>query len=771
MRGRGFARQEKSRNFLAQKSLNQRVLRENRLLQIPPNRRMPLLALFTVVVIPTLIAYWPVSNNDFIDIDDPLYVTSNPHVMQGLRLIDIRWAFTTNHAANWHPLTWLSHMLDCQLWGVNAQRHHQTNVALHIANACLIFAMIRLMGGSVTRSAIVAAIFALHPVHVESVAWAAERKDVLAAFCGLLSICCYLRYARAARGRVWYALVLLTLAMGLLAKPTVVTLPFVFLLLDYWPLARFFVTEPLTRSQRRRGETRRRLRLSVFYEKIPLLALSVGSCVMTFLAQKEGGAVASVQSWPIQQRLANAIVSYLRYLGMMIYPMKLAPFYPLSGAGWPASLITIAALTLISISIVALLRRRQNPYFLIGWLWFLGVLVPAIGLVQVGGQSIADRYMYLPSIGLIFAIVWWIGDLSTNLAAQRLSAACAIAACLASGVLTFRQVGYWKDTKRLMDHTLTVVPDNGFCRFYLGAAAAKNGQADEAIRQFTRAIDVQPNYAPSYLGLGRILMILGRFDEARQWLGRATQYKPDDSWLYWNYGDLSGLRGDWKSAAEAYQRSMQLNPDEPIVIQNLALSLIQLGQFQQAEQVLQRLLQLQPNDLAHHYQLAAVMYQNHQLDAAERELSLVADNAPAVAAPQIQWQLAMLDLRSGKIEQAIPHLRRASELNPNLAPALQNLAWILATHPDASKRDSAQAVHLAERGNELSGRQIPEILDTLAAAYAANAQFQLAIETAQQALALANSSNKPALAREIAERLKRYQAGQSFIDESLASKG
>ena len=384
-------------------------------------RRDVLVCLFLIIT--TFAVYWQVHNHDFINLDDDLYITENDQVQKGLSRESVVWAFTTTHAANWHPLTWLSHMVDFQLYGLNPKGHHLTNVFFHLLNTLLLFFVLQRMTGALWRSGFVAALFALHPLHVESVAWVAERKDVLSTLFWLLTIWAYTWYVERPR-RTRYLLTLLTFTLGLMAKPMLVTLPFVLLLLDYWPLGRFQVGQldtalsaPGQASLSTRSVWSQTLRL--IWEKAPFFALAAASSIVTFLVQKGGGAVRPWERFPITIRIANGLVSYVKYMGKMIWPSDLAVFYPHPGASLPIWQAVAAGLLLLSISIAAIRLAKNHPYLAVGWLWYLGTLVPIIGFVQVGGQALADRYTYVSLIGLFIIIAWGVSDIVAKWRYQR----------------------------------------------------------------------------------------------------------------------------------------------------------------------------------------------------------------------------------------------------------------------------------------------------------------------------------------------------------------
>ncbi len=521
---------------------------------VPTFERPDLLILLGLAAV-TFGIYAQVIGHRFITFDDLSYIEENPMVNRGVTLAGLGWAFTTFHSENWHPLTWIAHMIDSQLFGTIAGGHLLVNALIHSANTLLVFWFLFRTTHARWSSALVAALFALHPLHVESVAWAAERKDTLSTFFGLLSLIAYVRYAEAPSiGR--YAWTAITLVLGLLAKPMLVTWPFVMLLLDYWPLRRFDIT------------SRREVATKVWplvREKLPLFALVAASAVVTTVAQSRGGAVRTFEEASLALRLSNALVSYAKYVLRAFWPNDLAVFYPFPGAAIPAWQIIGAALLLIGITAFCVFRRKVQPYLIVGWLWFLGTLIPVIGLVQVGGQTMADRYFYIPSIGLFIAIVFGLADIAERLrVAPWLSAAIANVVILVLATLTNAQIHRWSDSFTLFKHALAVTPPNAAIESVLGFALHRSGQLDEAAAHFEKALQLTPDDHISLLYMGVCRFYQGRIPEAIQCAQAVIRLQPDTakahdllgmSLAMQNQNEAALAERSWSGAVAAGQNS------------------------------------------------------------------------------------------------------------------------------------------------------------------------------------------------------------------------
>ena len=466
-----------------------------------PTRNQLFAVICLVLALVTLVVYWPITRHGFTNFDDDGYITGNPHVKSGLTWPGIVWAFRSTETGNWHPLTWISHMLDCQLYGLNPGGHHLTNLIFHIANTLLLFLLLTQLTGAIWRSAFVAALFAWHPLHVESVAWAAERKDVLSAFFWMLTLFFYARHAQNKTSRnpqlstLNYILALFFFACGLMSKPMVVTLPFVLLLLDWWPLNRF------------QAGSFARSAVNLIIEKLPFFALAAAGSIVTYLAQKAGGAVSNDT---FAFRLTNALCSYLRYISKTFWPVDLAVIYPFPGHGLAVPAM-IAAILLMIVSVWLIFSARRHPWLLVGWLWFLGTLVPVIGLVQIGSQSMADRYMYIPAIGLFILLVWGANELLNAWPKkQKILTWAGIAALAGCLVCTRAQIKYWQDSISLFRHASEVTSNNYVAFACLAQALDAADHEAEALAAATNAVRIETTYPPGQFFLGMILLKQGK---------------------------------------------------------------------------------------------------------------------------------------------------------------------------------------------------------------------------------------------------------------------
>ena len=678
---------------------------------------LPAWLLAALLALATLAVYWPATRFDFVNYDDPDYVTANPQVQSGLNLESVQWAFCNPVAANWHPVTMLSHMLDCQLFGLNPWGPHLINVLFHSFNVALVFLLLnQMMGlrrddllqshdlpsrkvsksdnaamaatapqaGATWRSLLAAALFAVHPLHVESVAWISERKDVLSAFFGLLTLIFYVRYAQSKTANrqspiANYALALVFFVLGLMSKPMLVTWPFVMLLLDFWPLGRLRTAESKHSPQPStawRGEAERRRLTPLLLEKLPFLALATAASVVTFVVQKHAGAVVSAENLSFGARGANALISYCRYLGKLFWPTKLAVFYPLPDH-WPVETVLLAGAQVVGLSILFWVQRRRRPMLLTGWLWYVGTLVPVIGLVKVGEQAMADRYMYLPSLGLLVLIVWGGYELTKNWPQRGMLwsgfGAGAIILCV---VLTRQQLGYWRDSVAFFQYALAVTENNPVTRNLLGAAFFDKGKMDEAIAQYQEAIRLKPSYADPYYNLGTALAKQGQTAEAIRQFQEYIQRRPNDADGHYDLATAFYNEGQLDEAISQYREAIRLKPDHADAYINLGIALGRKGQLDEAIQQFREVIRLKPDFAKVHNNLGIALLNKGQIDEAIQQfrdaIRLDPQNASAYNNLGIAFD------REGKTIEAISQYQQAIRLAPGYADAYNNLGADLA---------------------------------------------------------------------------------------------
>jgi tetratricopeptide (TPR) repeat protein len=614
-----------------------------------------LLALAAALVFGRAVQY------EFVNFDDDIYLYENPWLADGPTAEAAAWAFTGFYAANWHPLTWLSHLLDVRLYGFWAGGHHLTNVLLHAVNAILLFLVLRRMTGRLWPSGLAAALFAIHPLHVESVAWVSERKDVLSGLCFMLTLAAYLGYVRRPFSLPRYLLVVLCFALGLLAKPMLVTLPLVLLLLDYWPLGRWRPSGdcPLQPAPSTAGG-RPGFPWRLFIEKVPLLLLAAASCAVTLIAQST--AVVASEQLPWNERLANAVVSYARYLGQSFWPACLAVWYPHPQHTLPWWTVAGCAMFLLGASLLALIWRRSYPYLLVGWLWYLGMLVPVIGLVQVGSQARADRYMYLPLIGLSLAVAWGAAQFADASADHR--RACGIVAATVLSLLggcAWQQVSYWQDSETLWTHTLECTSRNCVAYGNLGLALARKGRTVEAILNFREAIAIKPDQPELHYHLGDALAVDGRVDEAILNYQEALLLDPDYAAARKHLGFLLATRGRTDEPGNRY----------PEAHYELGNALAECGRLDEAAAHYQAALAIRPDFAEAHNNLGILLAECGQLDQAIAHYQAALRSAPDSAKAHNNLGNALV--RLGRIEEAAAHYRKALEIQPDDADARRNL--------------------------------------------------------------------------------------------------
>lgn len=740
-------------------------------------------------------AFWPSVSNDFVNLDDPLYVCENIHVLSGLTWPGIGWAFANLDAGFWHPLTWLSHMLDCQMFGLWAGGHHLVSLLLHATTTMLLFLAFQRMTGATWRSAAIAVLFALHPLHVESVAWVSDRKDVLSAFFWMLALLMYVHCVQKPwttcpqsvdgsqkslsrlPSSLFYLLSLFFFSCGLMSKPMAVTLPLILLLLDWWPLRRF---QPSTSNPKPS---------TLLLEKLPFLTVAFICSLLTLHAEKGVGALPSVAQFPVGDRIANAALSYVRYLAQTFWPVDLAAYYPYPTT-FPLGPLVGAALLGLTASALLLWAARRRPYLAVGWLWYVVTLLPVIGLVQVGGHSRADRYTYVPSIGLFLLVVWTAHDFTKRWRYQVVclssAASLVVSVCL---VLTRRQIGYWKDSETLLRHAIAVTRDNSMAQNNLGVALTKLGQLDEAVARLQEAIRIAPNYAEAYNNLGAALAMQGRLDDAiarfqeslrlmphyaqahndlgaalgRQGrldeaiahLQEAVRLVPNFADARCNLGDALAGKGRFDEAITQYQQAIQLNPNYPDTHNHLGIALSSKGRLDEAIDQFRQALKLNPDYAEAHLRLGNLL----SLQGANEEGLRHLFEAVRIREDSVEghYCLAGALARQGRMEEAASHFRMVLRLRPDHAAALNDLAWILATDRNPKNRNVLEAIELGKRACEETHYGNAIYLDTLGVAFSEGGRLAEAIEVTEKAAAIAGSGGQEKLAGQLRSHLQLYR--------------
>jgi tetratricopeptide (TPR) repeat protein len=681
-------------------------------------------------------AYYPIYHADFVNYDDGLYVIDNAHIRDGLTAQAIAWAFGTFYAANWHPLTLLSHLIDFQLYGMNAAGHHLTNVIFHIGNTLLLFLVLRLMTGALWRSALVAFLFALHPLHVESVAWVSERKDVLSTFFMFLALLAWRRYVRDGGWRP-YGLTALCFVLGLLSKPMLVTFPFLLVLLDFWPLGRVVFPD---RGRRFYESCSRALianrRLAI--EKLPFFILGILASVITLLAQSQAGAVSSVEAVPLGIRFANALVSFTQYIVHLLVPTGLGVFYPHPGAELEGRVVLASLGFILLVTWLCLRMRREKPYLLVGWLWYAGMLVPVIGIVQVGMQAMADRYTYLPLIGVFIMLSWTLPDLRFRRKGAALAAVALLAAVAVLLVMqTRRQVGYWMNTGTLFSRTdevtrnnvlaklisaaqlgqqgktqlarekyeevLRISPRNVTAHHHYGMFLASRGALAEGIGHLKEAVALQPDSVTAQSSLGLVLMWSGETGAAERHLREALRLKPDRPETHESLAQLHEKTGDYEKALRSYQEALRLKPAFSRARLALALLLDQLGRTQEAKSHYGKVIKEDPHAVAEmHFTLGRSLAGRGKLEDAVAQYRSGLQIEPANT--ESLGQLAELLQARGDLPAAMACYREIVRLKPGHEGAVAGMGAVLTAQ---GKFDEAAALFhglIAEKGQSVSGR-------------------------------------------------------------------
>ena len=735
-----------------------------------------------LLAVATLAVFYPALRHQFVSFDDPDYVTANTHVKGGLTGEDVAWAFRASHAGNWHPLTWLSHQLDVQLYGLNPVGHHLTSLLFHALNTILLFILLRRLTGAPGRSAFVAALFALHPLHVESVAWISERKDVLSAFFFLLTLMAYVNYVTSSAWRMsregeksedrnqksegnpkteirsgefdvgrsfgvrcsqrsfWYALALVLFALGLMSKPMLVTTPFVLLLLDYWPLQRL---------QLKTQDSRLKTLLPLLLEKLPFLLLSIISCLVTVLVQKQ--AIQPLANLSLGVRVGNALLAYVRYLGKTLWPLDLATPYPHPGH-WPLASILLAAVLLTGLTLAALWLHRKYPFAFTGWFWFLGMLVPVIGVVQVGEQSMADRYTYLPLIGIFIILAWGV---RLNRGLLMLVAALVLLACAAR---TRDQLRSWKDSESLYRHAVAVSSKNFIAYYNLGSWMDSEGRIDEALTNYFKAVEMQPHYPDPLNNIGCILANRKQFADAIPYFEAALRSKPGFTSAHENLANSLREMKRFDEAIPHFLAVVKEKPDDTAALNSLANALASQGQYAEAIPHYEASLRVKSEQPGAHYSLGNALSRLRRNAEAIQQYRLAVEQKPDYA--QAHNDLGIALAREGKPDEALLQLREAVRAEGNNPAFLLNLGKLLAARQsfDEAIPAYAEAVRLAPNN--------PDAHNALGSALAITGKLDPAIAQFQEALRLRpdNASAHFNLGRALAAQGKSEEAIGHFTE-------
>ncbi len=609
------------------------------------------IALIYICLAAAIIAvYWPVYKYDFVKYDDNTYVTDNLNIQSGLNWKSFHWAFTAGYASNWHPLTWLSHTLDYQLFKTWAGGHHIVNVFFHILNTLLLFYILKRMTAALWPSAFVAAAFALHPLHVESVAWIAERKDVLSTFFWLLTMWAYVCYVEKLKLK-WYLAAIALFILGLMSKPMLVSLPFVLLLLDYWPLER-------------------KISPRLIMEKIPFFICSIASSVVTFLVQQKGGAMSEIELYGPAARINNAVTAYVMYIVKMIWPNRLAVLYPHPGNSLSTAEIIICGLLLTIISVYFIYSARRRRFLTVGWLWYLGTLVPVIGLIQVGAQAMADRYTYITLTGLFIIVAWSAKEFVPKRRYKTLILS-AVMLLTALAITARGQLRYWKNSLSLFEHTLQITENNPLILENYANCLAMAGRFEQAIEQFNKLLEMRPNSGQIHNNFGSTLLDWGRIKEAIEQFMLAIKYKPDLAQAYRNLAGALISQGKNEEAVSCYKQAVKIKPDYVNAWLELAITLNELKKYEQAIECFNKVLEFDRNNVFAHGYLGLALGATGKTDEAIKEIRFVLSVIPDDV--EMYCNLGIFLEKKGEIAEAIEAYRTALRISPNDVNARQLL--------------------------------------------------------------------------------------------------
>jgi tetratricopeptide (TPR) repeat protein len=682
-----MARMRKRRMKAKPKFINEKLLmKDNNATDMLNKRHFYIICIFLVVT--TLAVYWQVLDNGFVDYDDDVYVTENIRVHKGVTFDSLTWAFTSSHSANWHPLTWISHMIDCQLYGLNPSGHHLTSLLFHVANTLLLLLILVRMTGALWQSSFVAALFALHPLHVESVAWVAERKDVLSTFFMMLTVWAYLFYVKKGKVRR-YLMVVLFFVLGLMSKPMLVTLPFILLMLDFWPLGRLCLIRDTQNVVTGQHTDERSNIFRLVWEKVPFFALAVVSSVVTFIVQERGGAVKLLEMYSIQTRIINAFVAYIEYIVNMIWPVKLTVLYPHPGNSLLLWKGVVAGLALVLITILVIRNARKIPYLAVGWFWYVVTLIPVIGIVQVGSQAMADKYTYITLIGLFVVIAWGANDLLSKWPHRKTWLGTLAAILLpVLVVLTWKQVQYWENSITLFKHTLKHTSNNLIIHNNLGFALDKQGRTEEAIEHYIQALRLKPDYAEAHNNLGIALDRQGRTEEAVEHYLQALRLRPDYAQAHNNLGIALDKQGRTEEAVRHYLQALRLRPDYVQVHNSLGFALDKQGRTEEAVKHYLQALRLKPDYAEVHDNLGIALDKQGRTEEAIEHYLQALQLKPHISfaidlfRAEVHNNLAIAFAKQGRTEEAVEHYLQALRLKPDYAEAHNNLGVALVRKGD-----------------------------------------------------------------------------------------
>lgn len=623
------------------------------------NKKYTPLILCILLSIAVLSVYWQVHNFEFLNFDDHAYVTGRPEVLSGINYKSIIWAFSTTEAGFWHPMTWLSLLLDYELYGLNAGGYHWTNLLLHLASTILLFFFLFKTTGALWRSGLVAVLFALHPLHIESVAWIAERKDALSGFFWMLTMLVYVYYTHRPCF-LRYILVLSAFLLGLMAKPMLVTLPFVLLLLDFWPLKRIEFNNNEIRKLLLNSKM-----LMMVLEKVPLLAMSFIFSILTYMAEKDVGALSEPGALPMMDRLINALVSYVVYLYKTFYPFDLAVFYP-HPLTWPIWKGLLCLFLLIMITVVVFMNLKKMPYLFVGWCWYIGTLVPVIGLVQVGAFALADRYTYIPLIGIFMMCVWGIGDLLNHWRLHKAIITIATSLCIIFLMsATYVQLGYWRTSETLFRHALKVTDNNYIAHGSLALALVEKKQYEQANKHFTVALHIKPDYAPTYQFWGFAMIRQGKRNEAIQYFYRALDINPDFIEVRYRLAEILPEVGRLNEAANQYRAILKKKPKDCQTLNKFGIMLVNNNHPNEAMAEFKKVVQLCPTHAGAQNNLAVILYRQGQLDEAIKHFQEAIRLQPYFA--NAHYYLGSALQQKGMMAEGQVHLLKAAEINPDYA--------------------------------------------------------------------------------------------------------